>query len=143
MQSRRRLYQAIESGAADASDPTLKERIATVKAERDMRRPPSTARLADMWPEARLTEEETAAFVEVMRANVLGSDVSFRRAWLRAMIDNVKVDDTESCAAASPVSPTEFLLRSSTGFRLRATAGPRWSKSTLYRGTEVQHPPCG
>ncbi|TIN24031.1 MAG: hypothetical protein E5Y19_24205 [Mesorhizobium sp.] len=30
-----RLYQAIESGIADANDPTLKDRVAAVKAERD------------------------------------------------------------------------------------------------------------
>ena len=30
-----RLYEAIENGIADASDPTLKDRLAAVKAERD------------------------------------------------------------------------------------------------------------
>lgn len=51
--------------------------------------------IAEMRPGARLTEGKIATFVEVMRANVLAGDVSFRRAWLRAMIDNVEVDDTE------------------------------------------------
>ena len=90
-----RLYQAIESGIADANDPTLKDRVGTVKAERDIALAAFDRTVAEMRPEARLTEGKIAAFVEVMRANVLGGDVSFRRAWLRAMIDNVEVDDTE------------------------------------------------
>jgi hypothetical protein len=90
-----RLYQAIENGIADANDPTLKQRIAAVKTERDIAQTNFDRAVAEMRPEARITEERIAAFVEVMRANVLSGDTPFRRAWLRAMIDNVEVDDTE------------------------------------------------
>jgi DNA invertase Pin-like site-specific DNA recombinase len=90
-----RLYQAIESGIADANDPTLKERVSAVKGERDIAQAAFDRTVAEMRPEARRTEGKITAFVEVMRANALSGDVSFRRAWLRAMIDNVEVDDTE------------------------------------------------
>ena len=90
-----RLYQAIENGIADPNDPTLKDRLAAVKAERDIAQVAFDRAVAEMRPDARITEEKIAAFVEVMRTNVLTGDIPFRRAWLRAMIDNVEVDDTE------------------------------------------------
>ncbi len=40
-------------------------------------------------------EEKIAAFVATMRAHVLEGDTAFRRAWLRAVIDKVEVDDAE------------------------------------------------
>lgn len=51
--------------------------------------------VAEMRPDARITEDKIAAFVEVMRANVLTGEIPFRRAYLRAVIDSVEVDDTE------------------------------------------------
>jgi site-specific DNA recombinase len=90
-----RLYQAIENGIADPNDPTLKDRLAAVKAERDIAQVAFDRAVAEMRPDARITEEKIAAFVEVMRTNVLTGDIPFRRTWLRAMIDNVEVDDTE------------------------------------------------
>lgn len=48
-----------------------------------------------MTTEARITGDKIAAFVETMRQNVLSGDTAFRRAYLRAVIDNVEVDDTE------------------------------------------------
>lgn len=90
-----RLYQAIENGIADASDPTLKDRVATVKTERDIAQVAFDRAVAEMQPDAKITEDKIAAFVAVMRANVLTGDVPFRRAYLRAVIDNVEVDDTE------------------------------------------------
>jgi len=90
-----RLYQAIESGIADPNDPTLKGRVAAVKVERDTAQVAFDRAVAEMRPDARITEAKIAAFVAVMRNNVLTGDVPFRRAYLRAMIDNVEVDDAE------------------------------------------------
>ena len=67
-----RLYAAIESGIADSSDPTLKERVAAVKTERDIAQVAFDRTVAEMRPSARITEEKIAAFVEAMRANVTG-----------------------------------------------------------------------
>jgi site-specific DNA recombinase len=91
----KRLYQAIESGVADPSDPTLKERIATVKTERDIAQVSLARAAAELSPEARITGQKIAVAVEAMRANVLEGAIPFRRAYLRAMIDNVEVDDEE------------------------------------------------
>lgn len=91
----KRLYQAIENGIADPADPTLKDRIATIKTERDIAQVAFDRAVAELQPGARITPDKIAACVDVMRANVLDGPVPFRRAYLRALIDNVEVDDTE------------------------------------------------
>jgi site-specific DNA recombinase len=65
-----RLYAAIESGIADRADPTLKERIAAVKTERDIAQVAFDRAVAEMRPSARITEENIAAFAETMRAKI-------------------------------------------------------------------------
>jgi hypothetical protein len=90
-----RLYAAIESGLADPGDSTLKERIASVKVERDIALVALDRALSEMRPAARITEEKIAAFVEIMRTNVLSGDTPFRRAYIRSVIDQVEVDDAE------------------------------------------------
>ncbi len=90
-----RLYRAIEDGVADATDATLKERVATVKTERDIAQVSLDRAVAELRPDSRISEDKIAAFVEVMRTNVLEGAVPFRRAYIRAVIDQVEVDETE------------------------------------------------
>ena len=90
-----RLYQAIENGIADPTDQTLKDRIATVKAERDSAKAALDRALSELNPENRVTEEKVAAFVGVMRNNIINGEATFRRAYLRSVIDRVEVDETE------------------------------------------------
>src|SRR5580704_6098962 len=86
---------ASESGIADPSDATLKERMATVKSERDIAQVSFDRAVAEMRPETPLSEEKIATFVEVMRKNVLNGDTPFRRAYIRSIIDQMEVDDAE------------------------------------------------
>jgi DNA invertase Pin-like site-specific DNA recombinase len=90
-----RLYAAIESGVADLADQSLKDRIAAVKTERNIAQAALDRAAAELNPRARITEENIAAFVGVMRTNVLTGDTPFRRAYIRSVIDQVEVDDTE------------------------------------------------
>jgi site-specific DNA recombinase len=90
-----RLYAAIERGIADANDPTLKERVATVRNERDIAQAAHDRAAAEMQPGARITQEKIAAFVELMRTNIGSGDTPFRRAYIRSVIDQVEVDDAE------------------------------------------------
>lgn len=89
------LYQAIESGIADATDATLKERITTVRDERDIARVALDRAVAEAAPEARIAPEKIAACVEVMRSNVLNGEIPLRCAYIRSVIDRVDVDDAE------------------------------------------------
>jgi site-specific DNA recombinase len=90
-----RLYAAIEGGIADPTDATLKERLAVVKTERDIAQVAFDRALAETRPEARITQEKIAKFVDVMRTNVMTGETPFRRAYIRAMVDQVEVDDEE------------------------------------------------
>jgi site-specific DNA recombinase len=50
---------------------------------------------AEINPRSRITDDKIAAFVDVMRSNVLTGETPFRRAYIRSVIDQVEVDDTE------------------------------------------------
>ena len=90
-----RLYAAIEGDIADPTDATLKERVATAKNERDIAQVALDRALAETRPESRITQEKIAKFVEVMQANVLTGETPFRRAYIRAMTDEVEVYNAE------------------------------------------------
>ena len=51
--------------------------------------------LQELRPETRITEETIAAFTALMKENVANGPIPFRRAYLRSVIDQVEVDDTE------------------------------------------------
>ena len=78
------IYQAIENCDADVSDPTLKDRVAAQKTERDIARAAFDRAAGEVRPEARVTEDRITAFTQVMRENVRHGDITFRRAYLRS-----------------------------------------------------------
>lgn len=90
-----RLYDAIQAGIVDASDPTLKDRLATAKTERDIAHTAMERAKAELRPGSRITQDKIAAFVALMRKNVLEGETPFRRAYIRSIVDEVQVDDTE------------------------------------------------
>lgn len=89
------LYQAIETGLVDLGDDTLKTRVAALKAGRDQAKAALERAFAELRPETRITEEKIDAFARLMRENVTQGAIPFRRAYLRAVIDQVEVDDDE------------------------------------------------
>lgn len=89
----RRLIEAIENGILDASDPDLKERVETVRNERDLAKKAVDTALAELEPTAKLTKQKVFAFIDLMRKNLTEGDIQFRRAYLRAIIDNIEMDD--------------------------------------------------
>jgi site-specific DNA recombinase len=48
-----------------------------------------------MRPIARITEEKIAAFVNVVRTDVLSGETPFRRAYIRSIVDRIEFDNTE------------------------------------------------
>lgn len=90
-----RLYAAIETGVADPSDPTLKDRLAAIKAERDIAQIAFVRAGAELRPASRITPDKIAAFAAVMRKNILEGETPFRRAYIRSIIDEVQVDDEQ------------------------------------------------
>jgi site-specific DNA recombinase len=70
-----RLYGAIESGVAAINDQTLKERVATLKTERDIAQVALDRAAAEISPRSRITDDKIAASVNVMRTNANGRNV--------------------------------------------------------------------
>lgn len=83
----------IEDGVADPSDPTLKERIAAVKTERDIAKAAFERAVGELRPEAQITAERIAAFTKMMQDNIRHGEIAFRRAYIRAVVDQIEVDD--------------------------------------------------
>jgi site-specific DNA recombinase len=90
-----RLYAAIETGIADPNDATLRGRLEAVKTERDVAKVAFERAVSEMRPDTRITEDKIAAFTGAMQTNVLNGETPFRRAYIRSVIDQVEVDDTE------------------------------------------------
>ena len=87
-----RLYKAIEDGVVDL-DAQLKDRIASLKAEREV----ITATLSRMAAQDRsrtaLTPERLEAFSTLMQDKLAQGDTPSRKAYLRAVIEEVRVGD--------------------------------------------------
>ena len=81
-----------EASSLSATASSTRERHAC---GRDIAQVAFDRAVAEMRPNARITEEKIAAFTETMRTNVLSGDTPFRRAYIRSVIDQVEVDDAE------------------------------------------------
>ena len=94
-QKLQRLYTAIENGIADISDPTLKERLDSLKAQRD-----EAKRLCEMVEAPAMvvptiTEEMIERFAQDLRVKLLDGPIAMRKAYLQAIVDRIEVDDQE------------------------------------------------
>ncbi len=87
-----RLYRAIEEGVADL-DADLKERINTLKNERDIVH--STLERIEIQARQgfRVTPEHIEAFSKLMREKLDNGDTQARKAYLRSVISRIEVDD--------------------------------------------------
>ena len=87
-----RLYRAIEEGVAEI-DAQLKDRISALKSARDLAQS-SLERIAAQSASARaLTPERIAGFGEMLRQRIETSDIQARKAYLQAVVSEVRVDD--------------------------------------------------
>ncbi len=87
-----RLYHAIEDGVVDL-DSQLKERITALKATRDVAQA-SLERIAEQAHTSKaLTPERIDAFALILRDKLGTADIQARKAYLRAVIQEIRVDD--------------------------------------------------
>jgi site-specific DNA recombinase len=87
-----RLYRAIEDGIIEIDDQ-LKDRIKALKAERDLAQA-SLDRIAEqLSSRTAITPERVAAFTDLMRDKIDNGDVQAKKAYLRAVISEIRVDD--------------------------------------------------
>jgi site-specific DNA recombinase len=87
-----RLYRAIEDGIVE-TDAQLRDRIKALKNERDLAQA-SLDRIAEQSKNrSALTPERIQAFTKLMHDKLENGDVQARKAYLRAVISEIRVDD--------------------------------------------------
>ena len=92
----KRLYDAIENGVADLSDPMLKDRIAELKAVRDQARiDAERAQEAIERAVTSITPHALKTFARHARRRMRTEDGGYRRDHLRALAQRVEVDVKE------------------------------------------------
>ena len=93
----KRLYDAIESGVADLTDPALKERIAGLKAIRDQARADAERVQAVTESSSRqaITPQMVREFASTARARIKIDGGGYRRDHLRALAQRVEIADKE------------------------------------------------
>lgn len=87
-----RLYRAIEEGVVDLDDD-LKERIKTLKNERDIAHATMERMDTQARQSANITPERIEAFSSLMREKLDNGDTQARKAYLRSVISRVEVGD--------------------------------------------------
>jgi site-specific DNA recombinase len=92
----KRLYDAIENGVADLSDPMLKERVAELKAIRDQARADAErAQEAIDRVGPNITPQSLKTFARQARKRMRTESGGYRRDHLRALAQRVEVDAKE------------------------------------------------
>ena len=126
----KRLYDAIENGIADLSDPMLKDRIAELKATRDQARL-DAERAEDAIDRAgpTITPQTLKTFARTARKRMRTDGGGYRRDHLRALAQRVEVDQKELRIMGSK----SVLLRTLVAAESAKTAGfgvpssvPKW-----------------
>jgi DNA invertase Pin-like site-specific DNA recombinase len=87
-----RLYKAIEDGVADMDD-LLKDRIATLKAQRDAAQAALERAKSGARPAINISPIIVERFSSAMREKLATGDVPFRKAYICALVDRVEVHD--------------------------------------------------
>ena len=126
----KRLYDAIENGVADLTDPMLKDRIAELKAIRDQAR--ADAERAEDAIERlgpTITPQTLKTFARHARKRMRTESGGYRRDHLRALAQHVEVDRKEVRIMGSK----SVLLRTLVAASIAKTAGfgvpsfvPKW-----------------
>ena len=87
-----RLYRMVEEGVAELDD-LLKERIAALKTERERTRAAMDRARSEARPKFQISPPLIERFAATMREKMCSGEVSFRKAYMRAILDRVEVDD--------------------------------------------------
>ncbi len=90
----RRLYKLIVDGVAEMDD-LLKDRITTLKTDRDRSREALSRARSNVKAKSEVTEDAVTKFGMLMRHRIQEGETPARKAWLRAIIDRIEVDEDE------------------------------------------------
>jgi site-specific DNA recombinase len=90
----KRLYRLVEDGLTDL-DEVLKERLNTVKGDRDRATAALERAKEQAAPHIQIDPALIERFGRTMRENFTAGSVPFRKAYLRSLVDVIEVDDRQ------------------------------------------------
>ena len=90
----KRLYRLVEDGLTDV-DEVLKDRLNTLKADRDRAKAALERAKEHLAPQIRIDPALIERFGRTMRENFSTGSVPFRKAYLQALINVIEVDDDQ------------------------------------------------
>jgi site-specific DNA recombinase len=90
-----RLYAAIENGVVDIADPSLRNRLNTLKTQRDEAKRLCDLAEAPAMVVPTITDDMLEHFAKDLRAKMLDGPIAMRKAYLQAIVDRIDVDDHE------------------------------------------------
>ena len=88
----RRLYKLVEDGVTDI-DETLAERLAALKSNRDRAKAALERIKVQLAPHLTLDADQVERFGAFMRERITTGETTFRKAYLRSIVDAIEVDD--------------------------------------------------
>ncbi|MBG0809539.1 recombinase family protein [Methylosinus sp. H3A] len=88
----KRLYGMVEDGVTDMDD-LLRERLAALKSERERAKAALDRIKAQSAPSIAIEPDQLERFGTFMREKITVGETSFRRAYLRAVVEAIEVDD--------------------------------------------------
>ena len=110
----KRLYRLVEDGLADV-DEVLKDRLNTLKAERDRAKAALERAKEQASPRIEIDPALIERFGRTVRENFSIGSVPFRKAYLQALIDVIEVDDPRVRIKGSKDLLEKAVLTSQTG----------------------------
>ena len=90
----RRLYRLVEDGLTEMDD-ILKDRITALKSDGERVQGVLDRAKAGSQPVANISAAMVARFSQLMQERLTSGEVPFRKAYLRAIVDRVEVDDQQ------------------------------------------------
>ncbi|POR40195.1 recombinase family protein [Methylobacterium sp. V23] len=110
----KRLYGLIEDGLTELDD-ILRDRLAGLRLDRDRARTALDRIRVAQQPPAVIGPELIEQFGRLMRENVTGGAIPFRKAWLQAIVDRIEVDDTVIRIVGDKTSLEQAVAANQTG----------------------------
>ena len=121
----KRLYRLVEDGLTDV-DEVLKDRLNTLKADRDRAKAALERAKEHLAPQIRIDPALIERFGRTMRENFSTGSVPFRKAYLQALINVIEVDDDQIRIKGSKDLLEKAVLASQSGQPGCSQMSTRW-----------------
>lgn len=121
----KRLYRLVEDDVTDLDD-ILKERLSSLKAERDRATAALETAKSRHQVDIRIDPALIESFGRTMCENLTAGSTPFRKAYLRALVDVIEVDDAHIRIKGSKDVLERAVLASRTGTEPRSQMSTKW-----------------